>query len=94
MGKARVCAAKAYKYFQRRQTKRIKLKQQFLNINQLNNHNLIRLYLVMVHQLLDIIFLSNERSIWIKSKPNQGYWNRVLEKWEDTDYPYHLRLHK
>ena len=67
MGKASVCAAKAYRYFQRRRTKRIKLKQQFLNINQLNNQNLIRLYLVMVHQLLDI-FLQNERSIWIKPK--------------------------
>ena len=93
MGKTRVCAAKAYRYFQRRRTKRIKLKQQFLNINQLNNQNLGRLYLVMVHQLLDI-FLQNERSIWIKPKPNQGYWNRVLEKWEDTNYPCHLRLHK
>ena len=52
-----------------------------------------RLFAIVFHQLCDL-FLRKERSIWIKKKPNQGYWDRVLEKWEDGDYPYHLRVQK
>ena len=52
-----------------------------------------RLFAIVFHQLCDL-FLRKERFIWIKEKPNQGYWDRVLEKWEGGDYPYHLRVQK
>ena len=90
MGK--IFAAKVY--FCKRQTKRYKSPQQ-LNIITTYKRNCIlpRLFAIVFQQLCDL-FLRKERSIWIKEKPNQGYWDRVLEKWEDGDYPYHLHAQK
>ena len=90
MGK--ICAAKVY--FCKRRTKRYKSLQQLNIINTYKRNCILpQLFAIVFHQLCDL-FLRKERSIWIKEKPNQGYWDRVLEKWQDGDYPYHLRVQK